>query len=245
MSRILLSNISIDIYNLDSILNKFREAILTKSKIQVITLNALMFNQILFDKEFAKIISGAVVSADSIGITWAIKFLTGIKINRLPGIDLVSKICSIAVNSNYKIFLLGAKPGIAEKASKKLQLRFPGLKIVGAEHGYFSLKDEQLLIEKINTSKADILFAALPASFQEKFIYKNITKLNACVSIGVGGSFDVIAGNLRRAPIWVQQFGFEWLFRLLQQPWRIVRMKSLPFFVWNIFKIKLHDIRGI
>ena len=159
-------------------------------------------------------------------------------IRRIPGIDLMLKICEIAENKNYKVFLLGAKPEIISLAAANIKKKFPGLNIVGLYHGYFNEEDETKVIEKIQDAHPDILFVGLDIPRQEKWIYRNIKRLSAKVVMGVGGSFDVISGKLRRAPKWIRICGLEWFFRFLQEPWRIKRIINLPVFVYRILLIR-------
>jgi N-acetylglucosaminyldiphosphoundecaprenol N-acetyl-beta-D-mannosaminyltransferase len=134
--------------------------------------------------------------------------------------------------------MLGAKQEIIESAVDKLKAAFPGVNIAGYRNGYFSREEENEVIELIRNSKSNILLAGLNSPFQEKWLYNNLNRFNVQIVMGVGGSFDVISGKLRRAPHIMQNLGIEWLYRLAQEPWRINRMRDLPKFVINILKIK-------
>jgi N-acetylglucosaminyldiphosphoundecaprenol N-acetyl-beta-D-mannosaminyltransferase len=130
--------------------------------------------------------------------------------------------------------MLGAAPGIAQKAADVLRARYPGVQIVGVYAGSPAPSDEDALVERVNASGADILFVAYGAPVQDKWIARNLPRLRVKMAMGVGGSFDFVAGIIPRAPLWMRQAGLEWLYRLYLQPWRARRMLRLPRFVWAV-----------
>ena len=134
-------------------------------------------------------------------------------------------LCSMSSEKGYKIFLYGAKEEVVKTAKKKLKEKYENIKIVGTMNGYE--KDEQKIIDAINKSNADIVFVALGSPKQENWILNNKEKINAKIFQGVGGSFDVISGNIKRAPKWMQKIGLEWLYRLIKEPKRIFRQIKL------------------
>ncbi|WP_110112576.1 WecB/TagA/CpsF family glycosyltransferase [Bacillus sp. CGMCC 1.16541] len=171
---------------------------------------------------------------DGIGILLA-SMLKGGKIrNRVTGIDMMLHLCKEAAIHQKKVFLYGAKPGIADEAKAKLEEMYPGIQIVGTLNGYE--KDEQVIQSRINESHADIIFVALGSPSQENWIIAHKDKLSPSVYQGVGGSFDVISGRLNRAPAIFQRFGLEWLYRLLKEPWRWKRQLVLPKFLIKVLK---------
>jgi N-acetylglucosaminyldiphosphoundecaprenol N-acetyl-beta-D-mannosaminyltransferase len=181
--------------------------------------------------------SAALVVPESSGIFWASQQLGTPLKAFVPGIDLFLSLCDLARDTGRTVFLLGAKPGIAEQAAGKLWAMFPGLRIVGTHHGYFaSLSDEQGAIDRIKATKPDFLFVAMNVPRQEKWIRLHLNELQASVIMGIGGSFDVISGGLKRAPQWMRDLGLEWLFRTAQQPWRLKRIIHLPVFAWKILR---------
>jgi polysaccharide pyruvyl transferase CsaB len=198
----------------------------------VVTLNAEMIVMAKNDEYFKSILMKAdLLIPDSIGIVWAGKLRA-----RVPGVDMVDELAKRAAGRGYTIFLLGSKEGVAKKAAKELIRRYPGLRIVGARSGYFSSGQEQELIEEVRKTKPDILLAGLGMGKQEKWIADNLYTLGVPVSLGVGGSFDVIAGETRRAPKWIRSAGLEWLYRFAQQPTRVKRMMALPRFVLMVMR---------
>lgn len=156
---------------------------------------------------------------DGRGIVFASKLKGGNIKKRITGIDCMLLLCDKFSKMDTKIFLYGSKQYVVEKTKQRLEEKYPGINIVGISNGY--INDNDSLIKKINESNADVLFVALGSPKQEYWIYENMSKLNAKIFQGVGGSFDVISGNVKRAPLWMQKTGLEWLYRLIKQPFRI------------------------
>ena len=175
-------------------------------------------------------IEGAdLVLADGVGVTYGAKILGTPLKGRVPGIDFASKLMGEMAGKGLSVFLFGAKPGVAEKAAAALTARCPGLVIAGTNDGYF--KDDGPIIEKINAAAPDLLLVCLGAPKQELWMQANAARLNVGLMAGLGGSLDVFAGNVQRAPEQWQKLGLEWLYRLLKEPSRIGRMMKLPRFV--------------
>jgi len=166
---------------------------------------------------------------DGVGVIYASKLKKGKIKSRITGIDSMEMLCSLSNEKGYKIFMYGAKEDVISKAKEKLEEKYPNIKIVGTINGYE--KDNKKIIDKINKSKADIIFVALGSPKQELWITENMDKLCVKVYQGVGGSFDVFSGNIKRAPIWVQNAGLEWFYRLLKEPKRIFRQAKLVKFL--------------
>ena len=143
-----------------------------------------------------------------------------------------------AVEKSHKFFLFGSAPGVAEKAKLKAEELYPGIKIVGVRNGYFSAEDEPEIISQIKKAEPDILLAALGVPKQEKWLAANKNKLNVPVSIGVGGTLDVMAGIVKRAPLFMQRLKLEWLYRAMLQPSRAGRLTALPKFVFKVHASK-------
>lgn len=171
----------------------------------------------------------ALVLADGVGIVYGAKILGRPLKARLPGIDFAMSLFPEMAASGKRLFLFGAKPGVAERAAENLQTQFPGLQVCGVCDGYFS--DDAPLIAKINAAAPDLLLVCLGAPKQEKWMQANAGKLNAHLMIGLGGSLDVFAGVVERAPEKWQRLGLEWLYRLKKEPRRIKRMMKLPAFL--------------
>ncbi|MBY0063679.1 glycosyltransferase [Priestia megaterium] len=187
------------------------------------------------DRELKSLLNQATYQIpDGIGVILASKLKKGRIRERVTGIDMMLKLCQEATNNGKKIFLYGAKPGIADEAKAKLEEMFPGILIVGTLNGYE--KNEEVIERTINDSGAEIVFVALGSPAQENWIIAHKEKLNPSVYQGVGGSFDVISGRLNRAPAVFQKFGLEWLYRLLKEPWRWKRQLELPRFLLRVLR---------
>jgi N-acetylglucosaminyldiphosphoundecaprenol N-acetyl-beta-D-mannosaminyltransferase len=242
MTRINIGAIPVDILSTEEILGKIFARICEKLPSQLITLNSLMYNMLLHNKELERaMLSAFLVLPDSIGISTAAGMFGKMRVDRLPGIDLMDNICETASKNGFRIYLLGSKPGIAELTAEKLKTRHRSLEIAGTMHGYFESVEENAVIEKIRLSRADILFVGFAIPHQEIWIQKNLLSLGVPIVMGIGGSFDVISGRLKRAPLWMRYMGIEWMFRVLQEPWRIFRIKDLPLFAWNMLKLLLRN----
>ena len=207
----------------------------------VVTANAEMVMLAEKNSEFRQIITQAdLVTPDGIGILWAAKRLGCTLRERVTGIDLADALIKASAKNNWTVFFLGGKPGIAEKAEQKMREKYPGFKTGGIHHGYLKDIDEISLINAIRESHAQILLVAMGAPVQEKWISQHLQNLNVPVVMGIGGSFDVWAGNVKRAPIWMQKVGMEWLFRLICQPERLGRVLCLPVFMKKVIFAKKH-----
>ncbi|HWS43472.1 MAG TPA: WecB/TagA/CpsF family glycosyltransferase [Pseudoflavonifractor sp.] len=167
-----------------------------------------------------------LVVADGIGVVKAAKILGRPLKAKVPGIDLAEGLCGALAKSGGRLFLLGAKPGVAQAAREKLREKYPGLTICGVHDGYF--KEDGPVIEEIRASAADVVFVCLGAPRQELWMAQHGPETGARLMLGLGGSLDVFAGTVERAPEGWQRLGLEWLHRLLKEPRRIGRMAKLP-----------------
>ncbi len=174
--------------------------------------------------------------ADGVGLLLAARFLGRPLPERVTGSDGLPLIAERAAQAGWKLFLLGAAPGVAEQAAANLTRRYPGLRIVGTYAGSPDPAEDDALVERINASQADILFVAYGAPRQDLWIARNAPRLSVKVAIGVGGAIDFAAGRVPRAPRWMQRLGLEWLYRLYREPWRWRRMLRLPRFVWAVVR---------
>lgn len=184
------------------------------------------------DRELLDILNGAdLVLADGIGIIIASK-LKGLRLkDRVTGVDTMERLLAYCNEDKRSIFIFGGKPGVAKLACDNIKKKYKFIEIAGYDHGYFKDEEEEKIIEKINASKPDVLFVCLGAPKQEKWISKNKDRLNCKIAMGVGGSVDVYAGLVKRAPLAFQKLGLEWFYRLIKEPWRIKRMLVLPKFL--------------
>ena len=182
------------------------------------------------DREFARLLEGAaLVIPDGIGVVYAAKILGRPIKGRVPGIEFAGALMERMAKTGHRLFLLGAKPGVAETAAEKLQAAYPGLVVCGTRDGYF--KEDAPVAEEIRQSGADVVFVCLGAPKQEKWIAQWGEAAGARLMAGLGGSLDVFAGQVKRAPALFRKLGLEWFYRLCTQPSRIGRMAKLPLFL--------------
>jgi N-acetylglucosaminyldiphosphoundecaprenol N-acetyl-beta-D-mannosaminyltransferase len=174
--------------------------------------------------------------ADGVGVLWAAARLGYPLPERVTGSDGLLKLAERGAREGWRLFLLGAAPGVAQTTAGILKTRFPGLQIAGVSAGSAEADAEDDLAWRIANSRADILFVAFGQGKQDHWIARNLPRLGVKVAIGVGGSFDFVAGVAHRAPLWMQQGGLEWLHRLIREPWRWRRMLRLPLFVLNVLR---------
>ena len=175
-------------------------------------------------------LSGAeLVLADGVGITKAAAMLGTPLKSRVPGIDFASNVISRLAQRGGSVYLLGAKPLVAEAAAEKLTQTYPGIVIAGTNDGYFT--DDAPVIEKINAASPDFLMVCLGSPKQELWMYANAGRLSCGLMAGLGGSLDVLAGNVQRAPETWRRLGLEWLYRVIKEPKRLGRVMKLPAFV--------------
>ena len=238
--RVEILGVKVDAVTMAQAVERVEDLIAEKNSSIVATANAEMLLNATHDAELKKILNAAsLVVPDGAGTVWAARHLGKQMPERVAGFDLVQELMKIAPARGIKFFLFGAAPGIADKAKLKAETLYPGIKIVGTRNGYFKPADEPEIISQIKNSQPDILLAALGVPKQEKWLFKYRDELKIPVSIGVGGTFDVMAGVVKRAPLWMQKARLEWLFRAMLQPSRAGRLIALPKFVWKVHQQKL------
>jgi N-acetylglucosaminyldiphosphoundecaprenol N-acetyl-beta-D-mannosaminyltransferase len=186
----------------------------------------------------AQLRNAALVIPDGIGVVFAARLLGFSCTERVPGSELMPLLCQRAAFKGYRVFLFGASQDVILRTAQVLQQRFAGLKIVGAQHGYVKEDDMPAMISRINATQADVLFVALGSPKQEEWIARYLPELKVKVCQGVGGTFDVIAGRVKRAPSLFRAIHLEWFYRLLSQPSRIFRQTALPMFAYQVLKSK-------
>lgn len=206
---------------------------------QIATLNPEFIVMAQKDVEFREILNASDLSIpDGIGLLWASRVLGQPLRERVTGSDLVPLLAERAAQRGYRLFFLGAAPGVAARAADILCERFPGLQITGTFAGSPSLADEVKIGQLVQAAQPDILCVAYGAPAQDKWIARNLNRPGVPVAIGIGGALDFIAGTTRRAPHWVQRLGLEWLHRLAHEPWRWKRQLRIPFFMWLVIQAR-------
>jgi len=183
-----------------------------------------------------RLLTADLVTPDSSGILWAAGKL-GVKLEeRVSGVDLVDRLCALSADKGYRVYLLGAAPGIAEMAAERLRLKHPGCNIVGTRNGFFPASDDDLVAHEVAAFDPDILFVAMGIPRQETFIVTTQSVIKARVAIGVGGSLDVHSGQAKRAPVLFQRLKIEWFWRLLQNPKKWRKTMKLPTFMLRVLR---------
>ncbi len=191
------------------------------------------------DKEFFNLLQESSLSTpDSIGVIIGAKLQKKAFKERIPGQSYFRKVIELSNEKGYSIYLLGGEPGIPEKAKENLEKLYPNVNIVGLHHGYFDKNVEKEVINEINLLQPNVLFVALGAPKQEKWIKEHRHELKVDIAAGQGGTYDYEAGKIKRAPIWIQKIGMEWLWRLLREPSRIKRQLVLPMYLLKILFAK-------
>jgi N-acetylglucosaminyldiphosphoundecaprenol N-acetyl-beta-D-mannosaminyltransferase len=210
----------------------------------IIAQNAEKIMMALHDSGMREIIENAnLIIPDGVGVSLATKILYRYPTDRVPGYDLFREILNLSKDKNYKIFLLGSREEVVENAHKRLTDEYRGLNIVGHHHGYFT--DDFPILKIINKIKPDILFVGMGSPRQEQWIYHNRNKLNVKVLMGVGGSFDVVAGFAELAPAFWRNNGLEFVYRLLKNPSRIKRQLVFLKFLFLLLAVRTKLIRNL
>lgn len=229
--KVNILGVNVDMVTIDEAAEEIYSFLATDSMHSVYTPNSEIIMLAYKDSEFADLLNRSdLLTADGIGVVYASKILKKPIKERAAGYDIARKVLKKLDGSDYKLFLFGGKPGVAEEAKANLEKEYTGLKIVGTRNGYFKSDEEAGIIDEINASGTDIVFVCLGAPAQEKFIDRNRDKLKTKAALGIGGSLDVFAGKVERAPEFWQKAGLEWFYRLMKEPKRIGRMMALPKF---------------
>ena len=222
--------ITFDNINMEEAVGTAMGHIAARSRCRVVTPNAEFALEAKKNPRFLNILNTSqLVLADGISVVLASKIIGDPMVGRVTGVGFAQALAAAMAKEGRSIFLLGAKPGVAEKAAQKLQETYPGLKIAGTHDGYF--KDEGPVVEAINAAHPDALLVCLGAPKQEYFMENHDAELEVPVMAGLGGSMDVLAGNVQRAPEFFQKYGLEWLYRLVKEPQRWRRMIKLPLYL--------------
>jgi N-acetylglucosaminyldiphosphoundecaprenol N-acetyl-beta-D-mannosaminyltransferase len=178
----------------------------------------------------------SLVTPDSVGVLWAARRKGTPLPEKVSGVDLVDHLCAGSARHGYSIYFLGAAPGVAEEAAAALRKRHPGCRILGCRDGYFPKSQDAEVASEIGKLHPDILLVAMGIPRQEKFLVAQAERHRARVGIGVGGSFDVYSGRVKRAPKLLQRLSLEWLWRLLLNPKKLPKAATLPRFVWKVWR---------
>lgn len=215
-------NTYVNAISMEETIERIEEIIKRRVPTQHVVINASKVNLMEKDLKLRKIVNECpLINADGASIVWAAKKL-GIPLEeRVTGIDLFLKLVELSEEKGYKIYLFGAKEEVVAKVKKIFNDKYPKLQIVGYRNGYFTEKDEPEIVKNIAKSGADMMFVAFSSPKKEYWVNKYLKQLNIPFVMGVGGSFDVVAGVTERAPLWMQKYGLEWFYRFIQEPRRM------------------------
>ena len=211
---------------------------------QIVTLNVEMLVAARQDPALAEILNASDLNvADSVGVILAARLLgTSLK-ERVTGSDGIYRLAAHCAKTGYRPFFLGAGPGVAREAATRLEAANAGLQVAGCYGGSPHPEDEEEIIARVRAASPDLLLVAYGVPAEEIWIARNSRRLGVPVMIGVGGTFDFVAGVTMRAPVWMRRVGLEWLYRLLREPWRWKRQLALPRFVLLVLRQKIAQRR--
>ncbi|WP_223898519.1 WecB/TagA/CpsF family glycosyltransferase [Sulfurovum sp. TSL1] len=227
---------------MDKTVKVIDESIINKTHLHHVVVNAAKMVNMQKDKElYESVVSSDIINADGQAVVWASKFLGQPLPERVAGIDLMQNLVKLAYEKNHKVFFFGAKEDVVSEVVKRYSEQYSQDIIAGYRNGYFDNVDEESIARQIAQSGAHILFVAISSPTKEIFLnrYKDI--IQTPFIMGVGGSFDVVAGKVNRAPLWMQNAGLEWFYRFLQEPRRMWKryLYTNSMFLWLVFKEKL------
>ncbi|MGA8576876.1 MAG: WecB/TagA/CpsF family glycosyltransferase [Candidatus Cybelea sp.] len=202
---------------------------------QIVTLGTEMVVHAQRDPRFRAIVNDSALSlCDTVGLLAVARRRGAPLRERVTGVELIERLCAGAAAEGLPVYFLGGAEGVAADAAPKLQSQYPALRIAGTRNGYFRDNETPAIVRAIAQSNARLLFAGLGSPRQEYWLAEHLHETGCGAGVGVGGSFDVIAGRVERAPQLVRRFGLEWLYRLVKEPWRWRRQLALPRFVWLV-----------
>lgn len=233
--RIKILNTTIDVLNVKDTINLVEKYVITKTPLHLMGVNADKINEVNQNELMKKIVNGCgIINADGASIILASKYLNKPLPERVAGIDLMQDLVRLSEQKGYSIYLLGAKQEVVENTRDVLKEKYPGLNIKGIHNGYFKEESWSIISEELKKLQPDFVFVGITSPTKEYLIEFLQNDGNKCVFMGVGGSFDVISGNIPRAPKWMQNMNLEWLFRMLKEPKRLFKR----YFFGNIKFIK-------
>ena len=222
----------IDVLTMADTVELARRAMHSRQRLQHAALNVAKFVSMRFDPVLAAdVASSDVVSIDGMGILWGARAL-GLPVkSRVTGIDLLTEILELCAREGFKPYFLGATPDVLQQAARRVLDKHPSITFAGLRDGYFTREQEADVVREIRSSRADCLFIGIPSPRKERFLASHRDALGVPFMMGVGGSFDILAGAVRRAPVRVQHLGLEWLYRVYQEPgrmwWRYAKTNTL------------------
>jgi N-acetylglucosaminyldiphosphoundecaprenol N-acetyl-beta-D-mannosaminyltransferase len=245
-TRVNFLGIPLDPLTMQQTIDEVDEAIRTNARINHVVINAGKVVSMQTDKQlFESVVSCDIINADGQAIVWASRFLGGYLPERVAGADLMQELVKLAAQKKYKCFFLGAKEEIVKKVVDIYTQQYGTSIIAGYRNGYFKKEEEEAVAKQISDSGAQLLFVAITSPKKENFMYAHrnlLAKVN--FTMGVGGTFDVVAGFTKRAPVWMQKIGMEWFYRFLQEPGRMWKryLVGNSKFIYLVMKQKFNQL---
>ena len=235
LPRIEICGLPIDNVTMDAALDAMMERLATRTRTKLFFVNADCVNVAHRDPEYRRTVQrGDLVFADGSGMRLAGRVLRSPIADNVNGTDFFPRACQRLAQSGHRVFLLGGRPGVAERVVARMRERHPGLRICGTHHGYFDrAKRSHEIAELVRRSGADVLLVAFGAPAQEKWIAAHLEATGATVALGVGGLFDFYSGDVPRAPVWMRRAGIEWIYRFWQEPRRLWKRYWIGNFVFT------------
>lgn len=222
--RVEFLNTYVDALTMEETLEQIQDYIENKQCVQHVVINAGKVNLMQNNEELTKVINDCpLINADGQSIVWGSKYLGNPLPERVAGIDIFTKLVRLSAEKGYRPYFFGAKEEVVTEVIRKFKEQYPNLEVAGYRNGYFKEEESKVIAEDIRNSNADILFVAFSSPKKEFWIKENMEIMKVPFAMGVGGSFDVIAGKTTRAPKWMQNCGLEWFYRFIQEPRRMFK----------------------
>lgn len=239
MSRINIIGCPVDCFDMHQTIDKIEGFIKRKEQCQHVVVNVSKFVEMRKDPDLKRIISDCqIINADGMPLVWASRLLGKPLPERVAGVDLFQELVRVCAEKGYKPFFFGAREWVVQSVVNNFNEKHPGLVVAGFRNGYYKEDEEENIALMIRESKADMLFVGFSSPKKEIFLNKWMSVMGVPFCMGVGGSFDIVAGKTERAPVWMQNYGLEWLFRIIQEPRRMWKRyaKTNPVFMWLVFR---------
>lgn len=237
MKRIDFLGVPLDVLTTRETIEIIDTSIRSRTRLQHVVVNVAKLVMMRSNEDLRRDVTDSdLINVDGMGIVWGARLLGLGRIERVAGVDLMREVLQLCADRGYRPYFLGAKQEVLEKAIAEIKRLFPKIQIAGFRNGYFKPSEEPAIVNDIRASSADCLFIAISSPMKERFIRSHRDELGASFVMGVGGSIDVIAGLVTRAPLWMQRWGLEWTYRLAQEP---KRMWKRYLFTNSIFAVLL------
>jgi len=237
--RIEMMGCFIDNLSMEETLQKIEGFIRSGRPHQHVAVNVDKLRKASKDPELRRIINEcALISVDGVPVVWASRLLGKPLKERVAGVDLFDSLVKRAAEKGWRVFFLGAEEAIVQGVKRLYENRLPGLQVAGVRNGYWRAEEEAKVVKLIADSRPDLLFVAISSPKKELFLGRYQAEMKVPFAMGVGGSFDVVVGKLKRAPVWMRRCGLEWFFRFLQEPRRMFKRYFIddPYFFWLLLK---------